>query len=68
MDLKDTLSDVLDRCDGEMCKRLAATLKPGDLTVRANECLTMSLAVIRQLGMVKTALVLEEYLTGGKLQ
>jgi hypothetical protein len=66
--LKETITAVIDQGDAEMAKRLAATMKPGDLKHRVNESFTLSLAVIRQLGFSRTALVIEEYLTKGKIQ
>jgi hypothetical protein len=53
--------------DEEMRKRLVTNMKPGDLTVRGNEALSCALAALRQLGMGKTALAIEEYITGGRL-
>lgn len=68
INLVDVFKQSFEAVDAEMAKRLTASMKPGDLKVRANESISCALAALRQVGLEKTSLAIEEYLTKGARQ
>jgi len=68
INLVDVFRQSFEALDAEMAKRLEASMKPGDLSVRANETVSCALAALRQIGLTKTALAIEDYLTRGAKQ
>ena len=68
INLVDVFRQSFEGLDAIMAQQLTRSMKPGDLKVRGGEAYICAVTALRQLGLTKTALAIEEYLAGGKLQ